>query len=104
MRLGVRITNPLLSLLVSPSAWANSWASGSKHINNHTKRRRCGICDAGGAETKDLNRHMWTNHPDEARMLGVPKDEDRCSMCGYTGRSDNVKRHKDKKGHWACLS
>ncbi|KAK3306183.1 uncharacterized protein B0T15DRAFT_220830 [Chaetomium strumarium] len=72
----------------------------TKHKNNHSKRRKCKYCDAGGAETKDLNRHMWTHHPDLARELGVPRELDRCSKCGYAARKDNVKRHKDKKGHW----
>jgi hypothetical protein len=72
----------------------------SKHKNNHTKRRKCHYCDAGGAETKDLNRHMWSRHPDLARQLGVPREWDQCSKCGYAARKDNVKRHKDKKGHW----
>ncbi|KAH6845684.1 hypothetical protein B0I37DRAFT_435031 [Chaetomium sp. MPI-CAGE-AT-0009] len=69
-----------------------------KHINNHTKRRRCDICGRGGAENKDLNRHMWANHPDEARERNVPKEWDQC-YCGYSGRKDNVKRHKDTLGH-----
>ncbi|KAK4120548.1 hypothetical protein N657DRAFT_649046 [Parathielavia appendiculata] len=72
----------------------------AKHINNHTKPRKCDICGAGGAVAKDLNRHMWTHHPDEARRRGVPKEEDRCLVCGYTGRKDNVKRHRDTKNHW----
>ena len=69
-------------------------------MNNHTKRRRCKLCSAGGAEYKDLNRHMWSKHPDEARRLGVPKEEDQCLRCGYSGRRDNVKRHKDQLEHW----
>lgn len=72
----------------------------SKHMNNHNKRRRCNFCDGGGAETKDLNRHMWTRHPNEARAFNIPKDEVQCPMCDYSGRSDNVKRHRDTKGHW----
>ena len=69
-------------------------------MNNHTKRRKCDFCSAGGAEHKDLNRHMWSKHPDEARRLGVPKEEDQCPRCPYSGRRDNVKRHKDQKRHW----
>jgi hypothetical protein len=72
----------------------------SKHINNHIKPRECPICHKGGAEMKDLNRHMWTHHPDEAWTLGVPREEAQCEICEYSGRKDNVKRHKDKKGHW----
>ncbi|KAK4132127.1 hypothetical protein BT67DRAFT_435784 [Trichocladium antarcticum] len=64
------------------------------------KRRRCDLCAAGGAETKDLNRHMWVKHPDAARARGVRREESACPRCAYTGRSDNVKRHRDVKGHW----
>jgi len=71
-----------------------------KHIKNHTKRRRCDICGAGGAETKDLNRHMWAHHTEVARERGLLKEEDRCGMCGYWARKDNLKRHKDYHGHW----
>lgn len=78
---------------------ANTWPHPSKHFNNHTKRRRCDFCDGGGAETKDLNRHMWSRHPEEARELGIPKDEDKCPSCDYKGRKDNVKRHRDTKKH-----
>ena len=49
---------------------------------------------------KDLNRHMWANHREAARELGVPKEEALCEVCGYWGRKDNVKRHKDTLGHW----
>lgn len=68
-------------------------------MNNHTKRRTCKICGTGKAETKDLNRHMWSKHPDEARRLGLPQELDEC-WCGYKGRTDNVKRHRDQQGHW----
>ncbi|GAB1318156.1 hypothetical protein MFIFM68171_08366 [Madurella fahalii] len=70
-----------------------------KHYNNHTKRRRCDLCDGGGAETKDLNRHMWSRHPEEARQRNIPRDEDKCPTCDYKGRKDNVKRHRDTKKH-----
>ncbi|KAL1837543.1 hypothetical protein VTJ49DRAFT_3666 [Mycothermus thermophilus] len=49
-----------------------------KHYHNHTKRRKCDLCSKGGAETKDLNRHMWTHHPDEARRRGVPREDAVC--------------------------
>ncbi|KAL2139880.1 hypothetical protein VTI28DRAFT_4538 [Corynascus sepedonium] len=84
----------------SSSPAANLGSQFAKHWNNHTKRRKCDICGAGGAETKDLYRHMWAHHSDEARAQGLPKEEDICLRCGYTGRRDNVKRHKDNLGHW----
>ncbi|KAL2259064.1 hypothetical protein VTK26DRAFT_7390 [Humicola hyalothermophila] len=70
----------------------------TKHMNNHKRRRECDLCPAKKAETKDLNRHMWAKHPDEARRRGVPQEVDGC-WCGYWGRKDNVKRHRDQQGH-----
>ncbi|KAK4150507.1 hypothetical protein C8A00DRAFT_17987 [Chaetomidium leptoderma] len=69
------------------------------HMNNHTKPRKCEICGAGVAEAKDLHRHMWTHHADEARRRGLPREHDECQTCGYSGRTDNVKRHREKRGH-----
>lgn len=71
-----------------------------KHQNNHFKKYHCGICPleqwAGGAEKKDLDRHMWTTHPNKARAGGVKRDEKSCPYCDYKGRADNVKRHMEK--------
>ncbi|VBB80965.1 Putative protein of unknown function [Podospora comata] len=75
-----------------------------KHMNNHTKRRQCPFldCKGGGAETKDLNRHLWTHHPEYASAENIPKDEEWCGFqgCGYHGRRDNLKRHRDSHNHW----
>ncbi|KAH6616118.1 hypothetical protein B0J18DRAFT_296561 [Chaetomium sp. MPI-SDFR-AT-0129] len=70
-----------------------------KHKNNHLYPRQCQYCPESKAEMKDLNRHMWTHHPDDARALKIPKEEDTCNVCGYSGRTDNVKRHREKKKH-----
>ncbi|AEO68447.1 uncharacterized protein THITE_2130190 [Thermothielavioides terrestris NRRL 8126] len=63
------------------------------------ERRHCDLCPAGTAQTRDLNRHMWVHHRDEARARGLPREADSCGECGYSGRRDNVKRHRDMKGH-----
>ncbi len=42
---------------------------------------------------------MWAHHADEARELGIPQEKDICPVCGYSGRTDNVKRHREKKRH-----
>jgi hypothetical protein len=77
---------------------ADSCLYFSKHYHNHEKRRECQICKVGvGAETKDLNRHMWTHHPNEASENDLPRQDERCEECDYKGRKDNLKRHKDKK-------
>ncbi|KAM7183142.1 hypothetical protein V8F33_013772 [Rhypophila sp. PSN 637] len=71
----------------------------TKHQNNHLKKHHCGVpgCSwPGGAEQKDLDRHMWTNHPNTAREQKVKKDEKVCPYCPYKGRGDNVARHLKK--------
>ncbi|KAK4167029.1 hypothetical protein QBC43DRAFT_12364 [Cladorrhinum sp. PSN259] len=79
-----------------------------KHMHNHSKRRKCPLAAEegcqwkGGAENKDLHRHLWSHHNNYARANNIPKDEEICDYpgCDYKGRKDNVKRHKDSKGHW----
>ncbi|KAJ4289935.1 hypothetical protein N0V88_006732 [Collariella sp. IMI 366227] len=71
-----------------------------KHVHNHTKRLKCQLCPAGSAQNKDYYRHMWAHHPNEAKEQNLPKEKDQCPVCGYPGRKDNVKRHRDKKNHW----
>jgi len=66
-------------------------------MHNHTKRRKCPIKDCryrGAAEYKDIYRHLWAHHENYAREHGVKRDLDRCEVCDYYGRRDNVKRHK----------
>lgn len=71
-----------------------------KHYKNHTKPVLCDYCDGIFPETKDRDRHMWTNHEDEARVAGTPGG-DRIP-CGFPGcdyksrRNDNLKRHRER--------
>ncbi|KAK0612077.1 hypothetical protein B0T14DRAFT_571912 [Immersiella caudata] len=76
----------------------------TKHYRNHTKPVRCLVadCSHGSAEKKDMHRHMWTNHPSEAEMLGIPGTRIHCpaSECPYnTKRPDNMKRHRETMDH-----
>ncbi|KAK3348536.1 hypothetical protein B0H65DRAFT_508404 [Neurospora tetraspora] len=75
----------------------------TKHQNNHRRPRKCPIegCTYGGAEQKDLNRHLWSYHPVYSREKNIPKEETMCDFpgCDYKGRKDNVRRHKDTVGH-----
>lgn len=74
----------------------------TKHMRNHTRPLTCDICFKGKPQKKDLDRHMWSKHPDEARHRKTPKDEVVCSFpgCKHKGRSDNVTRHmRSRHGH-----
>ncbi|SPQ25404.1 de66275d-7bf2-4842-a961-336f8ee8b53d [Thermothielavioides terrestris] len=71
-----------------------------KHQHNHTRPRKCPYCTAfrGGAERKDLARHMRRAHADRPdvradRTLWREVNR-RCERCGASGmRADNLKRH-----------
>ncbi|KAK0724497.1 hypothetical protein B0H67DRAFT_481293, partial [Lasiosphaeris hirsuta] len=66
-----------------------------KHQKNHKKPTKCVAtgCTAGFAELKDMHRHMWTNHADQARALSIPNETRKCPDCDFKGRRDNLKRH-----------
>ncbi|KAL1843196.1 hypothetical protein VTJ49DRAFT_2747 [Mycothermus thermophilus] len=69
-----------------------------KHQNNHLRRWKCPHCTEykGGAERKDLARHVRKCHRDLAEVLGdksLWKEEVLCPGCHKKMRSDNRKRH-----------
>ncbi|KAK0724495.1 hypothetical protein B0H67DRAFT_107144 [Lasiosphaeris hirsuta] len=69
-----------------------------KHMKNHLRPTMCEFCSKGFAENKDLKRHVRAHHGDEVGGRGA---DFRCPACSYTtNRDDNLKRHRDTKGHW----
>ncbi|KAL2115409.1 hypothetical protein VTJ04DRAFT_9664 [Mycothermus thermophilus] len=66
-----------------------------KHERTHRPAAACPICPKRQLDNRALARHMWAQHPDEAKRLGVPSETARCPFpgCRYEGRRDNVKRH-----------
>lgn len=69
-----------------------------KHMNNHTRPWKCEYCTTflGGAERKDLSRHLRTSHPDRLEVRGDRtnwKEVASCERCGKEMRADNLKRH-----------
>ncbi|KAK4154568.1 hypothetical protein C8A00DRAFT_32692 [Chaetomidium leptoderma] len=76
-----------------------------KHQNNHTRPRKCPYCKdfEGGAEFKDLARHVRRKHADEARDdKKFWKEMVNCPRCAYPMRADNVKRHLKVCDGWGC--
>jgi uncharacterized C2H2 Zn-finger protein len=71
----------------------------TKHLRTHTKPLTCDRCPEAFAQAKDLNRHLWSNHPVYAAENNIPKDEKVCADCGLVCRSDNYKRHQQRYGH-----
>ncbi|KAK3294230.1 uncharacterized protein B0H64DRAFT_182513 [Chaetomium fimeti] len=67
-----------------------------KHANNHTRPKKCDYCDfRGGAERKDLARHLRTCHSDIPQVRGdraLWKEVAPCARCGREMRADNLKR------------
>jgi hypothetical protein len=69
-----------------------------KHTNNHTRPKDCPYCKIfrGGAEFKDLARHVRTCHADlhEVRNNRMYwKEQASCPRCGREMRADNLRRH-----------
>ncbi|KAK4100800.1 hypothetical protein N658DRAFT_507479 [Parathielavia hyrcaniae] len=78
-----------------------SHASDKKHQNNHTRPWKCPYCTTfpGGANRKDLNRHLRRFHPLEPQVRDNKahwKEVVRCAGCGREMRADNLKRHIKK--------
>lgn len=77
-----------------------------KHQKNHTRPTACDLCPERFAEQKDLDRHYISHHPDtregkDAKKKSRQKKNAVCPRCNFdgNGRADNVKRHREKKGH-----
>lgn len=66
-----------------------------KHEHTHTRPFACTACHKGHAAKKDLHRHLWSTHPDEAAALGIPNPMRVCPVagCGFESRQDNLTRH-----------
>ncbi|KAK3901743.1 hypothetical protein C8A05DRAFT_16105, partial [Staphylotrichum tortipilum] len=70
-----------------------------KHQNNHTRPRKCPYCTTypGGAEAKDLARHVRRDHPEETRRdRRWAKEVRKCPKCGKYMRGDNYKMRHSK--------
>ncbi|KAL1841525.1 hypothetical protein VTJ49DRAFT_6954 [Mycothermus thermophilus] len=66
-----------------------------KHERTHRPSAPCPVCPKRQLDNRALARHLWAQHPEEAKRLGVPSETARCPWpgCKYEGRRDNVKRH-----------
>ncbi|KAL1892645.1 hypothetical protein Sste5346_006930 [Sporothrix stenoceras] len=66
-----------------------------KHEHTHTRPFACTVCHKGHAAKKDLHRHLWSTHPDEAAAMGIPNPMRVCPVagCGFESRQDNLTRH-----------
>ncbi|KAK4239030.1 hypothetical protein C8A03DRAFT_32953 [Achaetomium macrosporum] len=69
-----------------------------KHMKNHSRPHKCPYCNVyrGGAERKDLARHVHKFHPDMARRddRTYSKEFVPCPRCDVKNmRADNLKRH-----------
>ncbi|KAG7287276.1 hypothetical protein NEMBOFW57_006783 [Staphylotrichum longicolle] len=69
-----------------------------KHLNNHTRPNKCDFCTTfpGGAEWKDLARHVRKEHADHPAVRANRaywKEVARCPRCDKKMRADNLKRH-----------
>jgi hypothetical protein len=73
-------------------------------MNNHTRPHKCRYCATfpGGAERKDLWRHLYNCHADEPAVRNdrrFRREHLPCPRCGKYMRADNLKRHLNICGH-----
>ncbi|PMD37863.1 hypothetical protein L207DRAFT_598313 [Hyaloscypha variabilis F] len=73
----------------------------TKHKKIHDKPLHCEVChEFGAAEKKDLDRHLWSNHPVYAESNNIRRDSGGECDCGRKyGRSDHLVRHQKKEKH-----
>ncbi|OAA66013.1 Zinc finger, C2H2-type/integrase, DNA-binding protein [Niveomyces insectorum RCEF 264] len=66
-----------------------------KHMRTHTRPFSCAVCGRGHGAKRDLHRHLWTTHPEEAARAGIPSFVRPCPVagCRFAGRHDNLMRH-----------
>ncbi|KAL2265066.1 hypothetical protein VTJ83DRAFT_7576 [Remersonia thermophila] len=66
-----------------------------RHERTHRLSVACPVCPKRQLDNRALARHLWAQHPEKARRLGVPSEVAKCPLpgCKYEGRRDNVKRH-----------
>jgi hypothetical protein len=80
--------------------------------NSHTNRNKegndksgkCPLCPKIISAVRDINRHLWSRHPQYAVQIGVKSETRDCPFrgCRYRGRRDNVNRHYKTK-HGGCI-
>ncbi|KAK4163695.1 hypothetical protein QBC43DRAFT_300935 [Cladorrhinum sp. PSN259] len=76
------------------SPTGNSSITAGKSSPTNT-RFTCPECHHNLRETRELNRHLWRDHPAYAETHGIPSEKKACPVdgCTYRGRKDNLLRH-----------
>ncbi|KAK4163693.1 hypothetical protein QBC43DRAFT_319063 [Cladorrhinum sp. PSN259] len=69
-------------------------ADPSEKVLASNNRFTCPECFQDCADTRELHRHMWRNHPKLAKEQGIPSEKEKCPYCGKEMRKDNIGRHQ----------
>ncbi|KAK7955143.1 hypothetical protein PG996_015951 [Apiospora saccharicola] len=75
-----------------------------QQIRTQPRKRTC-LCPVVGCDrqndgfdsTRDLNRHLWSNHEDYAEEHDTPSELRKCGVpgCSMVCRKDNLRRHQE---------
>lgn len=66
----------------------------ARELRKQTRPARCPICDYGHAYRADMEKHIASNHPEQAHEFQVSTARTPCTMCSKTfARRDHFLRH-----------
>lgn len=97
-----QIPEPSVAKTTSKSSWMCTHCSKSfpracdlrvHEQRHHLKSFQCPQCAKAHGAKRDLERHIWSQHPKYASDHQVPTEKRTCRVCGKEARRDNLKRH-----------
>jgi hypothetical protein len=72
-----------------------------RQLRKLIKPETCPVCGKGHAQLRERDRHIITQHYDEAVRMGLNVDRPQCSLCDQTfRRKDHLTRHMKRRHGW----
>jgi hypothetical protein len=72
-----------------------------RQLRKLIKPETCPVCGKGHAQIRERDRHIITQHYDEAVRMGLNVNRAECSLCDQTfRRKDHLTRHMKRRHGW----
>lgn len=72
-----------------------------RQLRKLIKPETCPVCGKGHAQVRERDRHIITQHYDEAVRMGLNVDRPQCGLCDQTfRRKDHLTRHMKRRHGW----
>ncbi|KAK0387315.1 hypothetical protein NLU13_5628 [Sarocladium strictum] len=72
-----------------------------RQLRKLIKPETCHVCGKGHAQIRERDRHIITQHYDEAVRMGLNVDRPKCGLCDQTfRRKDHLTRHMKRRHGW----